>query len=98
MHRRVQAVLLIIIAFIVTLLGVGAVVKARLLSNQMTCSNQLKNLVQACYKYHDDHACLPPGYVGPWPDRAGIDRAPHVGVLVYLMPYLTKEDKLWEVP
>lgn len=98
MHRRVQAVLLIFIAFIVVLLGVGAVVKARQLSNQMTCSSQLKNLVQACHKYHDDHGCLPPGYIGPWPDRAGIDRAAHVGVLVYILPYLTKEDISWEVP
>ncbi len=98
MHRRVQAVLLIFIGVIATCLVVGAVVKARSLSNELTCSNRLKSIVQACHDYHTDHTCLPPGYVGPWPDRAGIDRAPHVGVLVYVLPYLTKEEKSWEVP
>jgi prepilin-type N-terminal cleavage/methylation domain-containing protein len=89
--------LLVVIAIIAVLIGllIPAVQKVREAANRLSCSNNLKQLGLAAHSYQSAHNKLPPGYLGPLdnqtkgPDSPDI---PFVGCLVYLLPYLEKEN------
>jgi prepilin-type N-terminal cleavage/methylation domain-containing protein len=89
--------LLVVIAIIAILIGLllPAVQKVREAASRMKCTNNLKQLGLAAHNYHSAHGVLPPGYLGPkpnihYPGPGWID-AQHVGVLVFLLPYLEQE-------
>jgi prepilin-type processing-associated H-X9-DG protein len=59
------------------------------------CANHLKQLGLACHHYESSHGWLPPGYLGPLTNEreygAQVDQLQHVGLLVYLLPYVEQE-------
>jgi hypothetical protein len=52
------------------------------------CTDNLRAIAMAAHKYHKDHGCLPPGWIGPNPDGPFTEKAPNVGAIVLLLPYL----------
>jgi prepilin-type N-terminal cleavage/methylation domain-containing protein len=90
--------LLVVIAIIAVLIGLllPAVQKVREAAARIQCCNNLKQLALACHNYESDHSNLPPGYLGPIPNERDYDPDPnsiqHVGLLVYLLPYVEQGD------
>src|SRR5262245_45176900 len=100
-HRGFTLVeLLVVIAIIAVLIGLllPAVQRVREAANQPACANNLKQLGLACHNYDSSHGRLPPGYLGPPPERneqmygPDRDRCPHVGLLVFLLPYIEQDN------
>jgi prepilin-type N-terminal cleavage/methylation domain-containing protein/prepilin-type processing-associated H-X9-DG protein len=92
--------LLVVIAIIAVLIGLllPAVQRVRETANRMACANNLKQLGLACHNYASAHGRLPPGYLGPIPNErfygSDVDQMQHVGLLVYLLPYV-EQDSLY---
>jgi prepilin-type N-terminal cleavage/methylation domain-containing protein len=90
--------LLVVIALIAVLIGLllPAVQKVREAAARMQCSNNLKQLGLGCHNYESVHTRLPPGYLGPIPNErpygSDADRIQHVGLLVFLLPYLERDN------
>src|SRR5262249_23044790 len=90
--------LLVVIAIIAVLIGLllPAVQKVREAANRISCANNLRQLGLACQCYDSNHGHLPPGYLGPIPNErvygADVDRIQHVGLLVYLLPYVEQDN------
>jgi prepilin-type N-terminal cleavage/methylation domain-containing protein len=90
--------LLIVIAIIAILIGLllPAVQRIREAANRASCANNLRQLGLACHHYDSTHGRLPPGYLGPIPNEqefgANRDGIQHVGLLVYLLPYIEQEN------
>jgi prepilin-type N-terminal cleavage/methylation domain-containing protein/prepilin-type processing-associated H-X9-DG protein len=90
--------LLVVIAILTLLLGLllPAVQKVREAANRVTCANNLKQLGLACHNYDNAQGKLPPGYLGPIPNERlygpDVDKMQHVGLLVYLLPYVEQEN------
>jgi prepilin-type N-terminal cleavage/methylation domain-containing protein len=88
---------LVVIAIIAVLIGLllPAVQKVRAAAARMSCQNNLKQIALACHNYESAQGALPPGYLGPIPNERDYDpdenRIQHVGLLVYLLPYLEQE-------
>jgi prepilin-type N-terminal cleavage/methylation domain-containing protein/prepilin-type processing-associated H-X9-DG protein len=98
-HRGFTLIeLLVVIAIILVLMALilPAVQKVRELANRVQCSNNLRQLGVACHAYHTARQRLPPGYLGPMPNEQGYgaswDQLQHIGLLVYLLPYLEQEN------
>lgn len=98
MAKRVQALLLVLIGMVGILLLMPAIVRLREVYKYSNCQWNLRTIALAAHKYHEDHHCLPPGWLGSNPDKPGIHPAPHVGTMAYLLPYLTGQEKNWEAP
>ncbi|HMF12045.1 MAG TPA: DUF1559 domain-containing protein, partial [Gemmataceae bacterium] len=90
--------LLVVIAIIGTLVGLllPAVQKIRESANRLSCANNLRQIGLACQNYDSAHGQLPPGYLGPIPNErpygADVDNFQHVGLLVYLLPFLEQDN------
>jgi prepilin-type N-terminal cleavage/methylation domain-containing protein/prepilin-type processing-associated H-X9-DG protein len=99
-HRRAFTLieLLVVIAIIGVLIGLllPAVQKIREAANRISCANKLKQLGLACHSYDSVFGWLPPGYLGPIPNEQqygpNVDKIQHVGLLVYLLPYIEQEN------
>jgi hypothetical protein len=85
-------------AILAVLIGLmlAAVQNVREGANRMSCANNLKQLGLACACYDNSHGRLPPGYLGPIPNErlygADADRFQHIGLLVYLLPYVEQDN------
>jgi hypothetical protein len=70
--------------------------KVREAANLISCANNLKQLGMACHNYDSANGKLPPGYLGPIPNERlygpDVDRIQHVGLLVYLLPYVEQDN------
>jgi len=90
--------LLVVIAIIAVLIGLllPAVQKVREAAARTRCANNLKQLGLACHNFESALGRLPPGYLGPIPNEqgygAGVDQIQHVGLLVYLLPYVEQDN------
>jgi prepilin-type N-terminal cleavage/methylation domain-containing protein len=89
--------LLVVIAIIAVLIGLllPAVQRVREAANRVSCANNLKQLGLACHNYDGLWGRLPPGYLGPIRNEqwygADVDQIQHVGLLVYLLPFVEQE-------
>src|SRR5690349_18096255 len=93
--------LLVVIAIIALLMALllPAIQKVREAANKMICASNLRQLGIAAHDYHTDYAKLPPGYYGPVRANGGnttyaVNRGPHLGCLVALLPYLEQDNLL----
>jgi prepilin-type N-terminal cleavage/methylation domain-containing protein len=99
-HRRGFTIveLLVVIAIIAMLIALllPAVQRVREAANRLTCANNLRQLGIACHSYQTLRQRLPPGYLGPIPNEQDYggnrDNIQHVGLLVYLLPYLEQDN------
>src|SRR5208337_1088809 len=90
--------LLVVIAIIAILVGLllPAVQKVREASMITQCQNNLKQLGIACHNYQSSYGNLPPGYLsspkdGPNWASEGSSQYQHIGLLVYLLPYIEQD-------
>lgn len=84
--------LLVVISLIGVMVGLllPAVQSARESARLMQCANNLKQLATAAHNFESTYERFPPGYLGEWPPKVGLDGASnsYVGHLVFLLPYL----------
>ncbi len=89
--------LLVVIAIIAVLIGLllPAVQKVREAANRMSCANNLKQIALGAHNYQSTHSKLPPGFLGAAPvfgAGGNFNNYQHVGVLVYLLPYVEQDN------
>lgn len=91
----VSAVVAVGLLGIVVALCLPAVSKVRDGADKMLCGANLRQLAILLHDYHNDHDCLPPGYLGPVPNEAEVNPAngPHLGWLACVLPYLTTPEQ-----
>src|SRR5262249_54348239 len=70
-------------------------------ASRISCANNLKQLGVAAHNYHSTYDRLSPGYLGPLKNnesngQTDSTRAPYLGVLVFLLPYL-EQDNLYRL-
>ncbi len=95
----VELLVVIGVIAILTAILVPAVQKAREAANRITCASNLKQLGLAAHDYENDHRRLPPGYLGPMPNRPPpsppdadfFHNYQWTGLLTYLLPYLEQD-------
>jgi prepilin-type N-terminal cleavage/methylation domain-containing protein len=92
--------LLVVIAIIALLMALllPAIQKVREAANKMLCASNLRQIATASHNYHNDYNKLPPGFLGPNPESAGVtgltdyDRVQGFGVLYFLLPYMEADN------
>jgi prepilin-type N-terminal cleavage/methylation domain-containing protein len=103
-HRRwafTLIELLVVIAIIAILIGMllPAVQKVREAANRSTCQNNLKQICIAAHNFDGAYGRLPPGMNGPTNSSMGFSwNWPHVGVLVYLLPFIEQDSIYRQLP
>lgn len=87
--------LLVVISIVGLTVGLllPAVQSARETARKVQCANNLHQLSVAAHNFADTHRRFPPGYIGEWPPKVGLDASnnSYIGHLVFLLPHLEQK-------
>ncbi|MBL8824361.1 MAG: hypothetical protein JNJ77_17370 [Planctomycetia bacterium] len=98
-RQRIQPTLIVIVILLIAALIVVFIQRSRESAQLAACRERLGNLAQAVRRYAEMNKSIPPGYLGPNPDRKEMSPAPYVGTFVYLLPHLlSDDDPVWVEP
>lgn len=90
--KRPDVLAVVMIAMSLLIIAPIVVLKVQEGEKLTICRNNIRGIGLAAHQYADVWGSLPPGCLGPDPDSKDTSRAPNIGTIVFLLPYLGESD------